>query len=84
MSPTFLAWRKCEACGFEANEPVVQPSVAKMPDKLDGRGRVIEAGPYLDVIRCRDVPACEQRCADAGREYPFQQTRWTSFRRDDR
>lgn len=84
MSPTFLAWRKCEACGFEANEPVVQPSVAKMPDKLDGRGRLVEAGAYLDVIRCRDVAACRERCAAAGRTWPFQESRWASLRSDSR
>ena len=84
MSTGAAWWRKCEACGFEANEPAVQPSIAKMPDKLDSRGRVIELGPFLDVVRCRDVAACKKRAADAGREWPFVETSWTSLRRDER
>jgi len=82
--PEFRAWRTCESCGHAANEPEVQPSLAKMPDELDARGRVVKLGAYLDVIRCKDVEACRQRTADRGREWPFESTRWDSLRRDDR
>lgn len=68
---TFLAWRRCELCGHEANEPAVQPSVAKMPDRVDGLGKILEWGPVLDVIRCRDVKGCQQRARELGRDWPF-------------
>jgi hypothetical protein len=73
---TFLAWRKCEVCGFEANEPTVQPSVGKLPDRTDGLGKIIEWGPVLDVIRCRRVDECRARADAAGRPWPFQESRW--------
>lgn len=82
--PEFRAWRTCEACEHSANEPDVQPSLAKLPDVLDGRGRIVTAGAYLDVIRCKDVEACRKRTAERGRSWPFESTRWDSLRRDDR
>lgn len=75
MSAGAAWWRTCEVCGFEANEPAVQPSVGKLPDVTDGHGRVISLGAYLDVVRCRDVPACRQRAEAAGRPWPFEESR---------
>ena len=73
--PNELWWRVCEACGHAANQPVVQPSIAKLPDQVDGRGRVVTPGAYMDVVRCRDVEACRVRCAAAGRAWPFEESR---------
>lgn len=72
---TFLAWRVCEVCGFGANEPAVQPSVARLPDETDERGRVVKLGAFLDVIRCKRVDECRARAAAAGRPWPFAETR---------
>ena len=75
MSPQFRAWRTCEVCGHAANEPEVQPSVGKLPDVTDGLHRVKEWGAVMDVSRCRDVHACRERAAAAGREWPFAESR---------
>jgi|GEM_PF-4808142 len=71
----FRAWRTCEVCGHAANEPEVQPSVVKLPDETDSRGRVAALGAYLDVIRCRRVAECRVRADAAGRAWPFEQSR---------
>lgn len=71
MSAGAAWWRTCEVCGFEANEPIVQPSIGKLPDKLDSKGHVVELGAYLDVVRCRRVDECMARAEAAGRPWPF-------------
>jgi len=71
MSAGAAWWRTCEVCGHSANEPEVQPSIGKLPDKLDSRGRVIEAGAYLDVVRCRRAFDCMKRAEALGRPWPF-------------
>lgn len=72
---TFRAWRTCEVCQHSANEPEVQPSVGKLPDVLDEKGRLVKAGEYLDVIRCRRVDECRARAKAAGRPWPFEESR---------
>lgn len=57
-------WRRCEVCGFEANEPRVGPSLAKY------RG-----GGYDHVIRCQDADACRARSEAAGQPWPFEPRR---------
>lgn len=73
-------WRVCELCGYAANEPAVQPSVVRLPDELDARGRVVKVGATLAKIRCRRVEDCQRRAAAQGIPWPYVVSRATSGR----
>ena len=65
---TFRAWRTCEVCGHEANEPEVQPRVLLIRDG--------DKGVFVDTIQCRDVRACRERCDAQGRVWPALDSGW--------
>lgn len=57
------AWRKCELCGYENNQPMVAPSLALIDTP---QGQV-----YVDVIRCKRTEECRQRTLALGRPWPI-------------
>lgn len=65
--PMEHAWRVCELCGYGANEPAVQPSVALIRT-APGQGT------FMDVMRCKRVDDCQARAAAAGRDWPVMST----------
>jgi hypothetical protein len=60
--PVPVGWRTCAICGAEGLD--IRPSLARLA-MPDGTIR------YDDVMRCKDVGECWQRCTAAGLVWPL-------------